>query len=246
MTTEQTVKQDTQVALTWLQKHERLIIVFLVLLAGSWFGQKYLDRVADRDKQAATVAVSQLNEQKAQNTQLANQIAQLSGQYQTLQVQIAQENVQLANAMQSRVTVLHDQQQVDKTLPLPDLGNRWAHLSGIAPTDISASPVGITVTDTGARQTVEQLEQVPVLQANLKDEQTIADNRQQEVDKANLLIDGLNTQVSGLNKTILDEETVCKAEVASTKADVNKSKSKWFKVGFGLGFVAGLITGHHL
>lgn len=239
-----TVKADATTSLTWLQKHERIVIIFLVLAAVTWLGQKYLDVRADRDKQAATVATQQLDVQKTQNAQLAVQVGQLNNQYQALQVQLTQENAQLAAAMSSRVTVLHDQQATDKTMPLPDLGNRWAQLAGIAPTDITASTAGITVTDTGARSTVSKLEQVPVLQANLKDSQTIATNRQDELTKANGLIDGLNLQVTNLNKTVTDDDTACKAEIASTKAEANKSKTKWFKVGFGVGFITGFVVDH--
>jgi hypothetical protein len=140
--------------------------------------------------------------------------------------------------------VLHDQQQTDQSLPLPDLGSRWAQLAQIAPADISASTSGITVTPEGAHDTVSQLEQIPVLQANLKDTQTIADNKQDELTKANALLDSQTAQIAGLNTTITDEETSCKAQVASAKATANKAKSKWFKVGFVGGLVIGFVTGH--
>lgn len=243
---EQTVKADTTTALTWLQKHERIVIVFLVLLAGTWLGQKYLDVRANRDKQAATVAVQQLNDQKSQNAQLSTQVAQLNAQYTTLNAQLSAQNAQLIASMSNRVVVLHDQQQTDKALPLPDLGNRWADLAKIAPTDISETTAGITVDDAGARSTVSQLEQVPVLAENLKDTQEIAANSQKELDSANTLIDGLHSQVSGLNTEITDGQKACTAEIASTNATANKSKSKWFKIGLGIGFVAGLLTGTHI
>lgn len=244
MSIEQTVKTDATAALTWLQKHERIIIVALVLLAGSWFGDHWLNNTADKDKQQATIAAQQLDEQKTKDTQLASQVSQLTTQYANVTAQLTAANEQLSSAMAQRVVVLHDQQAADKTMPLPDLGNRWAQLASIPPTDITASTAGITVSDTAARQTVEQLEKVPVLTANLQDETTEADNRQKELDNANSLIGGLNTQVSGLKLTITDEETSCKAQVTSANAQARKSKVKWFKVGFITGFVVGFAADH--
>ena len=54
------IKVAETTALTWLQKHERIILVFLVLLAASWFGNHWLNNTAAKDKQAATVAAQQL------------------------------------------------------------------------------------------------------------------------------------------------------------------------------------------
>lgn len=249
-TTEQVVKTEATAALSWLQRHERIVLVFLVLATVTWLGQKYLDVKSDRAQQAATVAVAQLTEQKNQNAQLATQVGQLSTQYQGLQVQLAQENAALASAMSNRVTVLHEQQAAIKTMPLPELGNRWAQLTGVSPAELKADTTGISVTDTVARATVDQLELVPVLQANLTDSEAIADNRLEELTKANGLIDGLNTQVVGLNKTVESEEVVRKAEVAAAKAEANKSKGKWFKAGFITGnitgFIGGLFVGRHI
>ena len=130
-------------------------------------------------------------------------------------------------------------------MPLPDLGNRWAALIGVAPTELSASGTGITASGAASISTVEHLEQVPVLTQNLKDETTIADNRQQEVDRGTPCSRS-QQQVTGLNLTIADDKKACTAQVASVQATANKSKAKWFKIGFVTGFVAGIFTGHSL
>lgn len=242
-TVEKDVKADATTALSWLQKHERIIITALVLTAGSWFGDHWLNTTAARDKQQAAIQSQQLDEQKTKDTALAQQVTTLASQYQTVVTQLTQENAQLVTQVKDRVVVLHDQQQTDQSLPLPDLGNRWAQLAQIAPADISASTAGIAVTPTGARDTVSQLEQIPVLQANLKDTQTIADNKQDELTKANALVGSQTAQIAGLNTTITDEETSCKAQI---KAVNSKARSKWFKVGLVGGFVVGFVTGHKL
>ena len=239
-----TVEKDAEAAvapaLTWLQKHERIILVFLVLLAASWLGNHWLNNTAARDKQAATVAAQQLAGQVAKDAQLASQVTQLNTQYQTVIAQLTAQSAQLVAAQQNRTVVLEQQQATDKTMPLPDLGNRWAALIGVAPTELSASGTGITASSTASISTVEQLEQVPVLTQNLKDEATVADNRQQEVDKGTALVTGLNTQVTGLNLPISDDKKACVAEVASVKATARKGKLKSFLYGAGAG--AGVVV----
>lgn len=243
---EATAEAPMIAAKTWLQLHERIILVFLGLLAASWLGDHWLTNIAAHDKQQAAIQVQQLDEQKTKDTALAQQVSTLSSQYQAVVVQLTQENAQLAVQVKDRVVVLHDRQQTDNNLPLPDLGNRWAQLADVMPADISASPLGITVTPTGAHDTVDQLEQIPVLQANLKDTQTIVDNKQDELAKANGLVSSQAAQIVDLNTTVTDEETSCKATVASVKATANKAKTKWFKVGFVIGFVGGFLVGHKL
>lgn len=244
------IQTEAAASLSWLQRHERIVLVVLVLSAMLWAGQKYLNVKAAHDAAAANVAIRQLDDQKATNAQVALQIQQQATQYQALVTELAQENATLASAMSHRTVVLNQQQTADKTLPLPDLGNRWAGLAGVKPADISANPAGITVSDTGARQTVATLEQVPVLTADLKDETTVAANREAELNQANDLVTGLTTQVSGLNVTVAEEEKTCKVEIQAEKSAANKSKSKWFRVGFVsgniTGFVAGLFIGRHV
>lgn len=236
---------NTTSALSWLQRHERIVIVFIVLLAGTWIGQKYLNVRADHDKQEASIAAQQLDEQRAKDAQVVAQVNQLNAQYQSVTAQLSQANAQLAAAISNRNITLQKQQTTDKTLPMPDLGNRWAQLAQIAPTDITATQTGISVSDTGARETVDKLETIPVLTSDLQDETTVADNRQAELSKANTLIGGLNTQVSGLNTTIKDEESSCKTEVASVKAQARKSKLKTFGYGVGAGVaVAAWLFSH--
>lgn len=235
-TIEQTAKSD----LSWLQRHERILIVTLLIVTTLFLGNRFLSNIAAKDKLVADVAVQQLNAQKEQNTQLAAQVKQTSDQYQALIITLTQQNAQLAAAQQQRTVVLQQQVKTDNTMSLPDLGTRWAKLASLAPTDITASTSGITVSDMGARQTVVQLEQVPVLQQNLSDEQTVADNRLTELTKANDLIGGLKQQVVGLNVTVTEQDKTCKAEITSVKASARKGKFKAFLTGVGVG--AGVVT----
>ena len=242
-----TVELAIKPELTWLQKHERLIIIVLVLLFCGWSINKWIDSNAKKADAQAQVAMQQLADQKAKDAEEATQVAQMTAQYQQLVVIVSQENAQLALAIQQRNAGLKQQQTADHSMTPPQLATRWAGLVSANSADITATATGgFAVTDTVALNTVDQLEQVPVLQMDLANETTIAASTQQEVDKANALNSALVTQVGDLQTTITKDDAACKAQIASVKADETKSKVKWFKIGFVTGFIGGLFTGHYL
>lgn len=231
---------------TWLQKHERLVIVLIVLIAGLWATRWTLDYKAKKADQQYATAAQQLADQRQKDAAIEGQVSQLKAGYDAVVAQLSAENAQLAAAQRDRVVVLQQQQAADKTMPLPELGNRWAELAGFGSSDITASTNGLSVTDTAARATVTTLEQVPVLTQNLKDETTVAHNAQTQLTQANGLIAGLNDQVGSLKVTIADDDKACTAKVNDVKAQANKSKVKWFKIGFVSGFLSGVFAGHHI
>lgn len=237
------VKSEAQAGLSWIQRHERILIVALVLGAGSWLGNHYLDNAAAAAKLKADATQQVLAQQVEKNAQLAQQSQAAAAQYQATLSAIAQQNAQLAAAMSNRTIVLQQQQAVDKTLPLPELGQRWSGLLGLAVGSLSANTGGITATPDAARATVAELEQVPVLQANLKDTQKQVQNGQEELSKANVLIGDQQAQVAGLNIEIKDQTKACDARVSSVKADAAKSKRNWFLRGAAVG---GAVVGYAL
>jgi multidrug efflux pump subunit AcrA (membrane-fusion protein) len=240
MTTPEQITTEAQTGLTWLQKHERLFLALMVTLAIVFLGNKWLSKVAANDQAKAIAAQQVLTQQQATDRQLAIQVQQSTAQYQALITTLSQENAQLASAIQNRTVVLQQQQATDKTLTLPALGNRWSDLAQLQPGDLTATDSGITVTPQAARSTVVQLEQVPVLTQNLKDETAVANNRQTELTKANDLIGGLNQQVTGLNLTLTDKDKACKTEITSVKATSRKGKMQWFLRGLAVG--GGIVT----
>ncbi len=235
-----------QKELSWIQKHERILIVALVLLTGAWLGTSWIDYAAKNADAHAVAIAQQLQDQKAANVQLATTTHNAAAIYQDTISALTQQNSQLAAAVATRNAALGKQQTADKALPLSGLALRWASIAGVPPSDITASATGIAITDSGARQTVLELEKVPVLTANLADETVTAGNRQTQINKANDLIDHLGIQVTGLQTQIVDQDKACKAEVTAVKADARKGKVRWFKAGVVVGFVAGLFAGKKL
>jgi hypothetical protein len=222
---------------TWIQKHERVILLALILGTLLFLGNRWINYSADKTHTAATIAVQQLTEQKALNEQIRQQVQQSQTEYQQLVQLMTQENAQLAQAVSSRNTVLVKQQESDKQMPLPNLAKRWQELVPEA-TDMAATATGVNLGYDGALATVLQLEQVPVLQGNLKDTQTQCANTQAALNKADGLIGTLNDQVTGLNKEAVKQENACKAEIADVKAQARKSKRNWFIAGFAAGLMA--------
>jgi len=247
-TIETAVGSDVKNGVSWLKVHERIIITVVVVLAMVFGANKYLNVVSNRDNQQATVARQQLAEQQTKDQAAAAATASDTKQYQALVTTLSQQNTQLAAAAANRTIVLQQQQTADKTLPMPDLGNRWTQLAGLKQGDLTATTEGITVTPQGALDTVVQLEQVPVLRANLADAQAQNTNSQAELAKANTVIGDQTKQITGLNTTLTDQKTADAKELSVVKADARKGKLKAFcyGVGVGVGAVVGIVIHHAL
>ena len=240
------LKSEVTKVESWFKAHEKILIVAILALTTLFLGNKFLDTVATRDRAAATQAAQVLTQQQTLNQTLAAQVAAAQQNNQALIVQLSQQNAVLQTQQTQRTVVLTQQVATDKTLPLPDLGNRWAQLTKAQPGDITANTNGLEVTPAAAVATVTQLEQLPVAQSNLDDVTKQRDNLNQELDSTKTLNSSLVTQVDGLNTQIKDEGVSCKAQIASVKADARKGKLKSFGIGVGVGVGAVLILAAHL
>ncbi len=229
---------------TWLQKHERIIIVALVLLGSAWAYGKYADASASKAEARATVAEQVLAAQKTQDAQLASQTASVLAQYQAMVQALSAQSASLAQAVAQRQASQVANQKADTTLPLPDLAKRLKTL-GNAP-DGSVSVLGnqIALTQPGAVAVTQTLETIPGLQGDLDDNQKLLGATQAAKDQGDKVIDAQAKQITGLNTAAVDQDKACKAEVVAAKAEGKKNSIKWFKRGFIVGFVSGLWAGH--
>ena len=225
----------------WLLAHERLIIVALVLAVGAFGISKYFDVSAARADARAVAAQQQAVDAKANTAAATLQASQTASQYQAMVEALTRENAALALAVTSRNTVLQQNTAKKETAPLPELMSRWNTLAG---TDVTVKGADAIVSDTSSRKTVNLLEQVPVLQANLTDETTIAANRQAELEKSDVLANNLNVEIGALNNQLTADAKACTLNIAAVKADGKKNSVKWFKRGLIVGFLGGLFVGH--
>lgn len=233
----QEIKQD----LTWLQKHERLLIVFITLVALVFLGMKYLNYRVQHDQIASSNSAQVLQLQKEQNDKLASQMVLEQSQYQAELKMWQQQNQALLGQINAKNAALKEQQEKDKTLPLPDLAIRWKTIVPLKDGDLAVSSTGISVTDQGARDTVSQLERVPVLQSDVNNLTVLNSNKDTQISKLNDLNSGLTTQVGGLQTQIKDTENKCNADIKLLKDKERKSKIKTFFAGTIVGAVGKIL-----
>jgi len=234
----------TAEAKTWLQKHERIVIVFLVLLAGAWGFSRYADLAAARTEARATAAEQALTSQKAVDAQNASQTAQVLAQYQAMVQAQSTQIASLAAAAAQRQTVLKQNQATDATLGLPALAGRLQTLGNVPDGQVSTEGNSVKITQSGTVAVVQTLETLPALQADLRDQITLTGAAQAAQKQGEVVIADQTKQIAGLNLTLVDADKQCKAQIAGVKAQGRKNSIKWFRRGFILGFVGGLFAGH--
>jgi len=241
MSTPVIIPTVTQFGWMWLKAHERLIMLALVLAVGTFGLGKFYDvEAARKDAKYAAAEQIAVNDQK-NNAALALQTAQVTQQYQALVQVLAAQNASLNASIAQRTASGTAQRATDANLPTVGVAVRWNEVAG---TLVSASGDIIVVSNTDAHKTLDMIEQVPVLVQNLADETKIAGNYLAEVQKSDLLTTDLNSQITGLNTQLTDQNRACTAQVAAVKAEGHRNSVKWFERGFGLGFLAGIFTGH--
>lgn len=229
------VQSDVAKVETWFKSHEKILITAIIVFSVLFLGNKFLDTIATRDRAAATQAAQVLTQQQQLNQTLAAQVAIAQKNNQDLIIQLSQQNAVLQTQQAQRTVVLTQQIATDKTLPLPDLGNRWAQLAKLNPGDITATTAGITVTPQGALDTTTALEQLPVAQSNLDDMTKQRDNLNTELTSEDKVDTALVTQVAGLQTAAVDQDKSCKAQITSANASARKGKLKMFLYGAGVG-----------
>jgi hypothetical protein len=88
---------------------------------------------------------------------------------------------------------------------------------------------------------VEQLDSIPVLQANLTDTQSELTNTKTELSDANVLVGQQKQEITGLTQQNADQVKADNAEIANVKAQARRSRLKWFGAGVVVGFIGGLL-----
>ena len=226
---------------TLFKAHERLIIVSLIIGASVFGFQKYADIRANDSSAKVQAAQAQVAAQKAADAQLATQVQQTTAQYQQMVQALSAQNTQLAATIAQRNTQLSQQQATDKTLPLPQLATRWAAEANFPASELQTNGATLVVTQDIVADTVEQLDSIPVLQANLKDTQTELVSTQAALSTANVLVGQQKQEISGLQQQNADQVKADNAEIANVKAQARKSRLKWFGAGLVTGFIGGLL-----
>jgi cytoskeletal protein RodZ len=214
------------------------LILAVVISIALYFAIGRVDTlIANHDnanlQQAKVVAVAQADKTQA----LATQAAQQAAQFQAETQRVAQQNAALEQANATLVAALTKQQKTDAVMTTPEIAQRWTQLVPAA--TVSSAPTGgVTLTDAGAHATVNELEKVPVLTAQLVDAQQETKNEQGLLSLSTGQVTTLNAEVGSLKLQLVDNDKVCKADIATVKAEARRSKRRWFAIGFVAGWAS--------
>lgn len=224
--------------LTWLQKHERLLLAGMVLAVILTLGNMWMNHVARVDHDHAVVAQNIADQQAAANKALAQQVAQQTAMYEQERDARQKEEQLLLAAIATR-----DAAAAKKAVDVSAPKTAQEAVNDLSMTYTLRKPV--VVTADGADVPTEDLQQFTLtkierdtFQADYADEQKQTAAAQDGQKQAESLVTSLQGQVTGLNVQIQKNDAACVAEKKDLQAQARKSKAKWF-IG---GFVVGITT----
>jgi|SRR5580700_1031335 hypothetical protein len=190
--------------LAFIKAHEKLIIVLGLATFAFFLGNKLLATWDAHDQHNLSITQQRLAADNQQSSALSAQLATLQAQVSSLSTQ--------------RHAALAKQQTGDATLTPQAAAQK---LGGQAEGDNVVLPIDL------ARSIASQLDELPVLRADLADQQKVMAQQTQVI--------------ASLNTTLADQANVCKAQVASLNAKHRRSVWKSIGYGIGAGFIAALL-----
>lgn len=225
---------------TFLKNHETLLIFVLGFLLIWFVSGKVENAIAAHDNANLKTVQATLAAQVDANQKTAALVAQQAADYKALASKLEAQDTALAQANVALTQALTKRQSTDAVLPMPELVSRWSQLvPGSDFSSATVTPTGdVSVSPTNAHATVNELEKVPVLTAQLENEKTAETNLNTLLAASNGQVVTLNGAVDGLKLQITDDDKVCKAQIAVVKAQARKSKRRWFVAGFITGFAS--------
>jgi hypothetical protein len=217
---------------TLIKAHEKLIIVAILAFAAFHFYSRGIDYLDRRDSKVAQTAATVV---KVDDTTTKADTATLAA----LQKTVAAQQMLLAQQIVQQKAATQTQQATDATLPLPDLGARLALIAQLTPADVNSAqvPGSLVVSAPGALKITQQLETIPSLEVQNAALNTELTNDNTIIAKQTLVITDLNTELT-------DEKKSHVADVNAQKVKTKHAFIRGLKIGFGIGFIGGLFTGH--
>lgn len=226
---------------TWIQKHERFLLIGGIIVILFVLGWKLLDHLDSVDKLKASVDQTQLDQQKKQTDDLAKNFTDLQKQTATLNSVLENDNQQLENQIQIITRTLAAQQASDARLSNDDLIKRLELLTNQQ--NLQSNPTGGVNLDKDQTVTTTQtLEQIPALNKQVEDQKQQIANKDNEINNLTTQNNSASLLLTNLNTELADQKKTCSAEITSIKVAGFKSKLRWFGAGYAAGFITKLFV----
>jgi len=228
---------------SWLQRHERIVCLALVLVVTAFGINKWLDKSAIDASNKAAVAIQVAAVQHDADQKVAAAIAQQTALFNQEQQAREQEMASLVAAVASRDAASNNRVAVvtqPKTTPqaVADLNSVYT-----LPTPLTVEEAGLIPIADLQQFTVAKI-QGDTAQADLADTRKELATTTASLSSATSLVGSLQNQVTGLQTELKDVTVAKDAEIASVKAAARKSKRNWFIAGLITGFGLRVATGH--
>lgn len=221
----------------FLKHHETLIIIVLGFLLFWLVSGRIENIVAAHDNNNLNTVKAELAAQVDADKKTADLVAQQAADMKALNAKVLAQDAALAQANRALATALMQRQQTNNNLPLPELAARWSVLvPGAAGITFDGSH--LLVDSASSHATVNELEKVPALAAQLANETKIVDNTNTLLSSANGQVVTLNTLVAGKDAELKKADDQCKADIKVVKDAARKSNRRWFIGGFVAGFMS--------
>ena len=151
---------------TWIQNHERLIIIVLSLAVLVFIGRHWLNKHYDLASQEVTTTASTLLNQKQTNEANEKKYTDIQQQMQTLLAALQQQNAQLAQQAATAYQQASNQQALDAKLSNQQLAQRIEELA--KQKNVESTDQGVQLNHDQSIGIAQQLETVPMLQTQLQ------------------------------------------------------------------------------
>lgn len=215
----------TTVWANFIKAHERLLIICISAFLLFKAGQGIENIVLRHDEKISNQAAVKVTVDTTTNKTLTDELAAAKSDQ-------AVQDAKINASVNAALAQLKAQQQQDSQATQQQILDRWKLLLPMKPGAIVSSGVDDTITSEAANQTVQALEQIPVLQ-----------NEVSSLNAKLLTDDGIIVKqddlIIGLNKQIVDEKASHIADVNLEKAKARHSFWKGMKIGVVIGAVGG-------
>ena len=223
---------------TWIQQHLLALVLVAILIGGAVYGVEGI--IARHDAANDSKYAALLATQTAQTKTLVQQLSDFETQATVRDEQYQATITSLAQTINTRNANAKKQAQVDANLDVNAAAARLATQTQASAGEVTVSNNDVVLDLPITRRIVDNLDTLPVVQADLVDTQTQL-NAQKAL-TADAQTDATNAKavISAQALQLTDQTKACNAEIKSIKAKNRRTNIKFFIAGV----VSGIFLGH--